>query len=190
MNRSRVTISTLAAVVAVVAVNLAAGRALIADQTMLCGVGLLGLSLQVAFLQLLRCRERSRAFWRGFLLAGTATLVLFTWGLSRPDQRIAERWELERFSRDWNVATRTLVFWACRGRDAAELFQPSPGRAYIERDQQGPVLGCLYWEPNHRTWVVMTGACGVFATQLSMSIGGGLLTHWFTGMRRRAQSPA
>jgi hypothetical protein len=181
----RLTISKLTVVVAVVAVNLAAGRALLADEAMLYGVGLSGLTLQLASFRLLRCRGRSRAFWRGFVLAGAATLMSFTWGLAQSAQRSGTLRHRVRYG-DLTWTEKVIGFWANCGEGAAQYFQPAPFS--ISRIGYGPLLGCWYWDPRHRAWVVTAGACGSFVTQMSMALGGGLLARGFAGMRRRLRS--
>lgn len=65
---------------AVVAVNLAAGRALVAyDDFLFYGLALMGLALSFAGCRLFRTRGPSRAFWAGFLLFGLAVSSSFAW---------------------------------------------------------------------------------------------------------------
>src|SRR4051812_16850115 len=98
MKVPRVSVSKLLVLVAVVAVNLAVGRVLMADEMMLYGVGPMGLALQVAAYRPLRGRGRSRAFSVGFIVSGSAVFVLCVWGFPRPIQSDGELWTIGRLS--------------------------------------------------------------------------------------------
>jgi hypothetical protein len=78
VKRPRVKIITLMTVVGVVALNLAVGRALYAyDIEILGGSVLIGLSLQMGLIGLIRRRGRARAFWAGFVVAGSLAFLTF-----------------------------------------------------------------------------------------------------------------
>jgi hypothetical protein len=78
VKRPRVKIITLMTVVGVVALNLAVGRALYAyDIEILGGSVLIGLSLQMGLIRLIRRRGRARAFWAGFVATGSLAFLTF-----------------------------------------------------------------------------------------------------------------
>jgi hypothetical protein len=176
----RLTIAKLAVLVAVVAVDLAAGRALLAGETLLFGVGLFGLSLQLAAFRFLWSRGRPRAFWLGFLLAGAATLASFLWGLPRPGQY---RGPSMRVSSKDPWAMKVLGYWAEIGETAAVLYGHPCRR--VSWHGEVPWPGRWYSNPKHRIWVLTASACGTFATQLSLAMAGGIPAWWIAGARRR-----
>jgi hypothetical protein len=78
VKQPRVKIITLMTVVGVVALNLAVARALYAyDTEALYGSVLIGLSLQIGLVRLIRRRGRVRAFWTGFVTAGSLAFLTF-----------------------------------------------------------------------------------------------------------------
>jgi hypothetical protein len=78
MRRPRFSIGRLMIVVGLIALNLSAGWALLAiEPWLLIGVAPAGLELQWAAFRMIGSRGRARAFWAGFLAAGT----LAAWSL-------------------------------------------------------------------------------------------------------------
>src|SRR4051794_39895954 len=78
----RLTVSKLAALIAVVALNLSVGRGIFAyNEVLLCGLALIGPVLQVGAFRLFRRRGPSRAFWAGFVAFGLAVSGSFVWAL-------------------------------------------------------------------------------------------------------------
>jgi hypothetical protein len=80
------TLARLMAVVGVIAVDIAAARALyLRDVELALGLALMGLASQFALLRAIRRRGRARAFWAGFVTTGFAAMAMFTWGVSFQD---------------------------------------------------------------------------------------------------------
>jgi hypothetical protein len=78
MNRPRLSMAKLMAIVAIIALNIAAVRALIFSRMELA-IGLMpfGIVLQFGLLKAIRNRGRSRFFWTGFSILGTAAAASF-----------------------------------------------------------------------------------------------------------------
>ena len=80
MRIARFSVSSLMAVVGIVALNLTAARRLAAyDDLLMVGVMPTALVLQVALFRLIRTQGRRRAFWAGFLTAGLLAVLSFVW---------------------------------------------------------------------------------------------------------------
>jgi hypothetical protein len=79
MNAPRVNLWKLSVFVALVAVNLAAGRALYAYTYSTSDIAPMVLALQVAAYRLFRVRGPATAFWTGFMACGLAVLASFIW---------------------------------------------------------------------------------------------------------------
>ncbi len=106
MNRSRVKIINLMTAVGVVAVNLAVGRAIYAfDTETFWGSVLVGPSLQMGLIRLMNRRGRDRAFWIGFVTAGS--LAFLTFLLAEREGGSSTLWY-----RAWSDYTDVAVDWA------------------------------------------------------------------------------
>jgi hypothetical protein len=93
VEKPRLTLARLMAVVGVIAVDLAAARALyLRDVELALGLALMGLASQFAFLRAIRRRGRARAFWLGFATTGYAAMALFTWGSCFQDSVVFGWW--------------------------------------------------------------------------------------------------
>jgi hypothetical protein len=91
------------ALVVLIAVNLALGRALFEyDCYILAGIAPSALALQLALYRLVRGRRLSRAFWSGFIAAMLVVATLFLWGMYQ--RRLTSR----RFD---PVLGKTIVRW-------------------------------------------------------------------------------
>jgi len=82
----RLSIRLLMAIVAVIALNIAAVRVLLAndlytlDRDSLMGAEPTGLTLQAGIYRATISRDRVRVFWLGFLLFGSMAMTSFLWG--------------------------------------------------------------------------------------------------------------
>jgi hypothetical protein len=85
VNSPRLSITTLMVVVAIIALDIAALRALFAHNPMLpIGLCLIGIALHVGLFQLARSRDKARAFWTGFIACGLVSAMSFAWGMLFP----------------------------------------------------------------------------------------------------------
>jgi hypothetical protein len=76
----RLSVAKLMAVVALVDINLAAGRVLCSyDPILLTGLALPWLTLQVGLYRVNRRRGRVRMFWAGFIACGLGAMLSFYW---------------------------------------------------------------------------------------------------------------
>jgi hypothetical protein len=113
----RISIAKVMALVAIIAVNIAAVRALHAyNEEWAEGVVLTGLAVQYATLRAIRGRGSARAFWLGFIAAGAVMMMSFIGG--DPDGvsmlfrlwtgygKYANRW-LNRLTHVWDYYNRT-----------------------------------------------------------------------------------
>lgn len=86
MKPPRFSVAKLMAVVSLVAVNLAAARALISyDLFLLTGIALPLLTLQVGLHRVICRRGRVRPFWAGFIACGLGAIMSFYWALAFPN---------------------------------------------------------------------------------------------------------
>ncbi len=122
MHLPRISISRLMAIVAVVAINVAVGRAVFEhDPEILIGVALLGLAIQGAIVAAFRAK-RGRAFWVGFAVLGAAAIGSFAWGMTLPEELIAVAVPGQP-SRLVNVGTMS-VLWLDYGSFVADRLEP------------------------------------------------------------------
>lgn len=184
MKLPRGSVSWLLVLVAVVGADLAVGRVLLHDELMLYGVGPLGIAWQVAAFRLWGSRGRSRAFWAGFLLAGSAAFATFAWGLTQPPNRSGELWAFGRLSHELTWASSFFGFWAGHGKQVAEILRPLPKRIFLTRHIS---YAPWYDDPRQRIWAVIAGSGGLFLTQLVFAFAGGLLAR-LIGTARTAPS--
>jgi hypothetical protein len=90
MKLPRFSIAELMTVVGIVALDVAASRALLEDNGLLGGVAPMGLTLGIGAYWLIRCRGRVPSFWAGFLAFGAMAMMSFLGAaLSRPVDSIA-----------------------------------------------------------------------------------------------------
>lgn len=85
MTMPRLTIRAMMIVVTLVAMNLAAGRALLsADNPMLEALMIPGVVLQLALWRWIRAKDRARSFWAAFLVSGAVVTGSFLWAILTP----------------------------------------------------------------------------------------------------------
>jgi len=149
MNPPRVTLSNLAALVAVVAVNLWFGRSLWGLRSdHLLVVIVTGPALQVGLLLAFLKRGLTRAFWLGFVLTCSAAIASLYQAITRP---FSPSWHL------WTAYFDFAQFSLRRLSDAPYLFNPT----------RSPDLGISPWE--------LTFAAILSVPQLTAALAGGLL---------------
>ncbi len=101
LHRPRITVFKVVAWLVLLAVNLAVARGLfVYDETLLYGLALMGLSLQVAVYRLFRFRGLTRAFWKGYVAFGLAASASLVWAFEFNDYtRLKSRrflWPLQK----------------------------------------------------------------------------------------------
>ena len=159
MNRPRLSMAKMMAIVGIVAFNIAAVRALLSSRMELAfGLTPIGILLQVALLKAIRHQGRSRFFWAGFSILGTAAAASFIWAAFFDKSWLGIRWYSYTLS--------------------ANAFL----RLYL------PGLGLSMFSPN-KLIIIATVVIICFAPQLAAALIGGLsglliANHRSSGVRR------
>jgi hypothetical protein len=183
MKPPRLTINRLMAVVALVAINLGAVRALIASgPQFLIGALLALLGLQVAVFGLISSRGPSRTFWAGFLAFGAAALVSFFWDMGYVPgmsitraATIGDYEQRESAGSPWPLRT----VWTRCGVIAADFLEALPNAPLVIENRGDVILGITY-------------AVILFLPQLLLALVGGLLAWSLAKVARgsRVATPA
>lgn len=85
MRRPSLSIANLMVAVVVIALNIAAARALSSHSLlMLIGTAPIGIFLQIGLFRLICGRDRARMFWAGFVAFGSSAMASFIWGTLTP----------------------------------------------------------------------------------------------------------
>ena len=144
MNRPRLSMAKLMAIVAIIALNIAALRALFFSRMELAlGIMPIGIVLQVGLLKAIRNQGRSRFFWTGFSILGTAAAASFIWAAF--------------FDKSW-----LGIGWISYTLSANAFL-----RSYA------PGLGLSMYSPN-KWIIIVTVAIICFVPQLAAALIGGL----------------
>ena len=99
MNRPRLSMARLMTIVAIIALNIAALRALFFSRMELAlGLMPFGIVLQVGILKAIRTHGRSRHFWTGFSILGTAAAASFIWASISEKSWLGIGWNSYAFS--------------------------------------------------------------------------------------------
>jgi hypothetical protein len=186
MRHPRFSIGWLMIVVGLIALNLSAGRVLLAiEPWLLIGVAPAGIALQWAAFRLIGSRGRARAFWAGFLAAG----VLAAWSLVgamlfRTSLNIAINRTTGQYS--------TLTTPGSRAADQAW----AAWKGYVDFVEDGlarlpSTAGILR---RHDASAAVAGVVVAFLPQFGIALAGGGLAWfvaWVAGLRhRRLLEPA
>lgn len=85
MSTGRLSIARLMLVIAIIAINIAAARAILPDHIeILVGVALMWLGLQIALVRMFDQRGERQAFWAGFLVFGFLAISSYVWAMMFP----------------------------------------------------------------------------------------------------------
>jgi hypothetical protein len=168
-------IGKLMAIIAVVAIDLAAGRAIVTrsehfgwNLLWLTALTPIGLTLQVAFFRMVSTRDRSRIFWSGFLAFGMVAMISVIVFLSDPP------------SETTTIASSGTSVQSYPGSPTARLWG-----AYFELAYAG-LERLRYPYIEHTTdWLsAFTDAVVIFLPQLLMAWAGGLLARLIVGQSK------
>jgi hypothetical protein len=158
-------IGRLMVLVAVLAVNIGAMKALIPDRLdTLVGSALIWIVLQVALVRLIQGRDR--AFWGGVLAFGTLSLASYVWAMLTP----ASIGIAPNGSRVVVGGSPAFWVWDVYMRTADRLIAPLTGRA-------GLGLGI----------VIVLFTAWMFLPHAAIAVSGGLLCRWFFEGRARGE---
>jgi hypothetical protein len=137
MKAPRFSIAGVMAVVAIVAFNVAVGRAVFAfSPEILIGTALTGLALEGAVLCLFCCRHSSRAFWVGFAALGSLAMLSFIWGRILPEDGVIVDARPGQSPRYVNVSP-VSDFWLSYGSYAGNRLLPWIGHHQVFDDPNG-----------------------------------------------------
>lgn len=99
MNWPRPSIARLMTIVGVIALNIAALRFLLYSRMELAfGILPIAIALQIGLFQAIHSHGRSRVFWTGFCIAGTAAAASFIWAATFENSWLANRWNPYTFA--------------------------------------------------------------------------------------------
>lgn len=174
MKVPRVSVSWMLVLVAVVAVNLAVGRAF-SNSMWFCGAGLTVVALQAGGLRLIRSKGRVRLFWVGFVVTLSGALLSLGWVIPylrlndpRPNSTLGQ------------IVYQTWLSYLNFGfRVVRPIFRPWTAQNRSRSSQD--FARCLKW------------AVVFFLPQFAAAVAGGLLfrqIHRWLGTRQVHAPPA
>jgi len=167
-------------IVGIVALNLAAARALTDDNhEVLGGVAPMAVMLQVGIFSVIRNQGRVRGYWVGFLVFGTMGMTSFLWAaLFCPSDSVSIDPRTAKAIVTTSPGPPTWVLWTRYGRFAFKMLESLPNSDFIVGDG-GDSHG-------HDGIPLATKAVVLSLPQMVLAVAGGLC---FSLIKRRSHQP-